>query len=149
MPTAARLVAALALGLACPLMYFVFNAQYPDLRLDLLRNLLMGMLGAVGFLVGWFSLGRRVTGKLGSGFVLGMRAAVTITVWALFLCALYYVLDRIAIHAYREPMEAILALFDKMTEYALYLLNWRIAGLALLIGVTCGTLSENAARRWN
>ncbi len=148
MPTAARLVAALALACVCPLMYFLVNSQYPDLRLELEREPLMGMLAVVGFLVGWLSLGKRVTTKLGNGIFLGIRAAVTIAVWSVFLCALYYIVDQMLDHGFYEPLDAILAMFGKMTDYARYLLNWRIIALALFAGMTIGMLTENTARRW-
>ncbi len=148
MPTAARLIAAFALAAACVAMYPILLIQYPEERFDLNQEILLGLFAGVGLMVGWFSLGKRISYKLGSGIPLGMRAAVTCAVWIAGLVGLLQVLDRMGRHSYQEPMQAVLDLVGTAWSYFGFLLDWKVAGAALFLGITAGMLTENANRRW-
>lgn len=150
MPTAARVVAGIALGFASVIMVFVLISFYPDERWDREQTDLVRLFFAVGALVGWYSLGKRVAVEEGSGIYLGLRAAITVTVWLLFLLSVNFVISRIIDNKLRgaDPMQAIFEMFEKAAEYAYFLLDLRLIAIIAFAGITVGVLTKNTQKRW-
>lgn len=149
MPTGARLVAALSLAAGCALMYFVLLVLYPDLRFERYRTELLGLLGGVGFLVGWLSLGVRAAMEDSSPLSLGLRATITCAIWIVILLSLRYIVDNMIDHGYNTPMQAIKDMFKKGFEYVLLLGNWKLIAFASVAGIIAGALTDSAAKSWN
>ena len=150
MPTAARLVAAIALGCGSALMVFFLIQFYPDERFDREQSPLLRTFFAVGALVGWFSLGKRAATDEGTGVFLGLRAGITVTVALVFLLSIHHVIQRILDNklAGARPMEAIWAVFSQAFEYGVFLLHPKFLGIGAFVAVTIGVLVKNTHRRW-
>jgi len=150
MPTAARLVAAAALGCGAAVMVLLLIAYYPDERFDREQSDLLKVFFAVGALVGWFSLGKRAASEEGTGIFLGLRAGITVAVSLLFILAIYHVVGDILDSrlAGARPMEAIWAVFEKAFEYSIFMLHAKFLGIAAFVSVTIGVLVKNTHRRW-
>lgn len=146
--TASRLVAAALLMIAGAVMVPILISFYPDEKLDTDQRELTYLFVAVGWYVGWFGLGRKVNTGVGSGVGLGLRAVITMVVWILALLAIWYGIEQMKRHAYWEPLEAVLDMFDKLTEFVQYLLNWKLLGIIAGIGVVVGSMVEGAGKRW-
>ena len=95
MPTAARLVAAIALGLLSGAMAVVLIAYYPDEPFARNPMRLIQPFAVIGALVGWFSQGKRAEYADGWGIALGLRAAITTTVAVLTVLSIWAVILRI------------------------------------------------------
>ncbi|NNU80051.1 TrgA family protein [Halovulum dunhuangense] len=151
MPTAARLVAGMALAAAAAAMVLVLIYAYPDERFDRWTTDFLMVFGAVGFLVGWKSLGRKVETEGRTGIILGIRAAVTATIWIAFVLAIITVWRNILDADFQgaDPMDAVLQLADKTVEYLSFVLHPRVAGIGLFLGVVVGVLTRNTHHRWN
>ena len=150
MPTAARLVAALALGCGSALMAFLLVRFYPE---EPWENDLMDMLKVffvIGALIGWFSLGKRAAYEEGKGVFLGLRAGITVAVAILFVLAIYHVVGEILDNrlAGARPMEAIWAVFVQVAEYAVFMLHGKFLAIAAFASVTIGVLVKNTQRNW-
>lgn len=151
LPTAARLVAAIALGLVSGAMVYLLIHFYPDENFQRDRGNLQLVFGGVGALVGWYSLGKRIATDGGTGIFLGLRAAVTVIVWLLFILAINHVIGQIVRDRFAgaEPMEAIWLMMQKAAEYSLYLLNLKFIGIIAFAGITVGVLTRNTHHKWN
>lgn len=151
MPTAAKLVAAVALAFVTAMMVPILISYYPDERFDRDARELMQTFAIIGGLVGWFSLGKRVKTEGGKGIMLGLRAALVTTIWIVFVLAVNNVVGSILDRdlAGAEPMEAIFQMFAKAAEYGTFLLNPKLVGIIAFAGVTVGVLTANTQRKWN
>ncbi|WP_112323394.1 TrgA family protein [Oceanibium sediminis] len=151
MPTAARLVAALALGGACVIMAFAFVYTYPDERWE---NDLVSMIwsfGICGLIIGWKSLGRRMMIEGGTGIVLGLRAGITVSILILAIVAMYHTWGEILAGRMigGGAMDAVFETFTKAADYAAFLFHPRILGLAAFLSICAGVMTRNAYFRWN
>lgn len=150
MPTAARVVAALTLGAVSALMVFVLIAAYPEEPWANNRSELVRLFGVVGLLVGWFSLGRRVAREGGTGIALGIRAALTVAAWCVFLLAANFLWRQILRGqlAGDEPIEALIVLGSKAVEYIAFLVHPRVIAFGLGLGILVGILVRRTQRVW-
>ncbi|MEM8869833.1 MAG: TrgA family protein [Pseudomonadota bacterium] len=151
MPTAARLVAAIALGLVSGAMALVLIAYYPDEPFARNPMKIIQPFAVIGALVGWFSLGVRAKHDEGWGISLGIRAAITTTFAILTFLSIWAVILRIVDDKLRgaRPMQAVLEAFGKAGEFGTYLLNPEIIGIGLFLGICVGVLTRNTARTWS
>lgn len=150
MPTAARLVAAISLGLVTAGMALVFIAYYPEEPWARNPTRLLQTFGVIGALVGWYSLGRRVALEETTGIGLGIRAALTTAFWILAFVSIWKVIQQIIDEKFQgaRPMEAVLDIFRWAGEYVVFALNIQIVGIALFLGICVGVLTRNAHHKW-
>lgn len=151
MPTAARLVSAFMMAVVTAAMAILFVGVYPDEPWDSKLNSMIWVFGICGALVGWFSLGKRVETDTGRGFVLGFRAAITVTVVLLFVLSINHMWGEIMAERLKgaRPMEAIFVMFNKGAELAGFILNPRILGFGLFGYICTGVIARNTYFRWN
>ncbi len=150
MPTAARLVAALALGIVSAAFVYVLIAFYPEERFERDQIGLHIVFGGVGALVGWLSLGKRIKSDGGTGIFLGLRAALVVIIWIIFVLSVNFVIQEIIKDKFTgaEPMAAIFQMFAKGAEYFTFLLNGRLVAMIAFAGVTVGVLTRNTHHKW-
>jgi hypothetical protein len=146
MLTGARLVGGLILGLSGIVVAMLLIDGDPTK--GYLRKETIYLLGAVGFLTGWRSLGRRVGGGYKAAAIFGLRAAFTIALWSIFLAGLYEVMRNITHYAGKGYMDAVIDLFETTVDIALYSLQWPILLTAVLLGILCGLVTEYVSRIW-
>ena len=149
LPTAARLVAAALLSVAAIIFVPILMNAYPEENTwKYHETSFKYMLIAIGIHVGWNGLGIKVNTDQGSGIGLGLRAAITMTVWALGLLAIWHGIEKMKKHAYYEPVPAVLDMFNQLAEYSTYLLNVKLLLIIAAMGIVAGLLTENAGKRW-
>ena len=149
MPTGSRLVAALSLSIGCLCMYFVMLVQYPDANLDYHQKELMGLLAAVGFIVGWKNLGVQAMQEDVSPFALGLRATVTCAIWIVILLAIRHIVDEMIRHGYSDPVEAVQDMFGTGLEIVMLMFNLPVIIFACIAGLVAGALTDSAAKTWS
>ena len=145
MPTAAKLVAAIAFGLVAFIAAHLFIPALPEgTQTRGFRELSAG----VGVLCGWLVMG----GLVGRGYYAALGSGVRTSMTILFFCLLGFsvreMLKRSMQQIYDGPMEAVVAIFDVMLYYG-KMMGTPNMPLALLIGGFAGGFAaEWAGRRW-
>ncbi|MHA3977435.1 TrgA family protein [Halovulum sp. GXIMD14794] len=150
MPTAARMVAAIALCIVSLIMVVVLDRFYPDEEFWRDWPEMFYLFGVVGFLVGWRSTGRRIAEEGGTGIGLGLRAGIMISLWIIVLLSLWFVWGQILKERLRgeDPKQAIYMFGEKAMEYATFLANPKLVLIAAFMAVTAGVLVRNTHHRW-
>jgi hypothetical protein len=153
MPTAARLVAAIAFLAVAFLGAEVFK---PGLTPDTQWGLFPMIAAGVGAVCGWMIAGARAgRGWLSAGAT-GMRTSVTIVFWLLLLFSGREMVLRSMKRLYDGPFEGIVAVFALMLQYGQAIWTTHGTGafrpdtLIVLLGggFLAGLLTEWAGRQW-
>ena len=147
MPTAARLVAVISLSLATAYIMFLAIQTYPELERDFVRMVVAGVI--VSTIVGWRGLGRRVGEGYRSAFGYGLRAAVSIIFWTLFIFAGDFMIAGMMKHAYYQPMAAVLQIPLRMIQFGRYILTPELVGTIVVSALFCSALTEAVKRKWD
>lgn len=146
MPTAAKLVAAVALAIAA---YGVSTVVlYHSEPFQTSGGLSHNLFAAVGFVIGWSRLGPAAERGYMSGWAGGVGASVTVFVSMVILGACIHVYSGFEYHAYRTLSEMIDGFFSKAIEYAGYMTNWEIFVVTFVGGFLAGTFAAMAGRLW-
>lgn len=159
MPTAAKLVSALALALVALWGTLAYIPQLPE-GAD--TGDLLPIMAVLGALVGWHSLGRSVGAargqraglRAGRGYVEamghGLRATVLVVFWATLGFSTSTMLMRSTRQVYRgDPWLALMDVPRLMLDYGRLLVAQDVI-LALTVGGLCaGLVAEWSARRWS
>ena len=145
MPTAAKLVAALAVALVGALAALAFTPHLPG---ETVPSLFVPICAGLGALTGW-----RVVGPLaGRGWqfaaATGLRGVFVLLLLALALFSVREMLLRAMDLRYRGVMDALLGVFDIAWHHMLDMADPLFAGTVVLGGLLAGFLAEWAARRW-
>lgn len=146
MPTAARLVAALVLAIGGAITAQVYVSYYPELKSDALA--IVEVTAAMGALIGWSSLGTRAGDGVSAAVGYGLRSAAHTAAWVIMILALYHVFDRIAVHTYQEPMDAVEAVFKRSIQYFGMAFKFGVVAAAAVLGIIAGVLMELSSRVW-
>ena len=146
MPTAAKLVAAIVLGL---LGYGVAHLVAAYLPPEVLAGKLRPVSAALGALIGWRFLGRRVGGGMQTAYGLGLSAAVALLLAALFVFSFAEMIRRSLRKSYSGPFEGLQDVIQIALDNTAYLAHPDVIGALVLGGVTVGILAELTSRRWS
>ncbi|WP_353472126.1 TrgA family protein [Salipiger sp. H15] len=146
MTTASRLVAALCLaGLALIASRYIMTALMPA---STVFGYFLWVNVALGFVIGWKSLGIRVGRGMANGISAGITATVLLVFWGIAAQAINEMLRLAMRHRYDGPMEAVVGIFELFLDFAGHLLDGGFVGLMALGAVLSGALAELAARSW-
>ncbi|MDK3018530.1 TrgA family protein [Pseudodonghicola flavimaris] len=145
MPTAARLVAALCLGLlawGCSYLVMARMPEMADFGLFIPVNI------GLGLLVGWLYMGRH-TGA-GPVHILnnGVTSIVLLVFWVLAVQGGYEMFRLAMNRRYHGPLEAIYGIVENALGYAQVLLHPEIPAALLVGGIVSAILTRLAARSW-
>ncbi|RMD49391.1 MAG: hypothetical protein D6832_01825 [Alphaproteobacteria bacterium] len=150
MPTAGRLIAAVVLALAAWGAALAYRRTLPP---EVVATWLPETVGALGLVIGWLSVGRRLgvrSRPAGAGRALaaGLQGALLVLVWAAF----GFGVRQMLIETLDRRLKGLEEAFFRLAE--LFWLNLASAAdpltLALLIGggVASGVLGRAALMRW-
>ncbi|MGV8984931.1 MAG: TrgA family protein [Cypionkella sp.] len=147
MPTAAKLVSAVAFALVGLWAALSYIPQLPDgTAVGYLRE----TLAALGFVLGWRSLGRHTGRGYGETIGLGLRTSFLLVFWALLGFATYTMLLRSTRQVYRaDAGKALLDVPQIMMQYGKYLLAQDVIVALVVGGVVAGLFAEFSAKRWS
>jgi hypothetical protein len=146
MPTAAKLVAALAFAGIAFLAALVYVFGVPERTV---WGQFVPVSAAIGGLCGWMIMGRLAGQGYRAAMGYGLRTVATFVFWVLVAFATWEMLMRSIKMRYSGPMEAILGIFDFMLEFAQPLLNVPMGTVLIAGGIIGGCLTEWASRRWS
>lgn len=145
MPTAARLVAALTLGVLAIIVSFLIMPLMPE-GTDFGNFPWVNM--AIGALCGWLLMGPRV----GRGFVGAVNNGLTgVTVMlaaGLLFQGAAKMFKQANRQAYDDPFEALADIFVLALEYFFVIAVPSVLITLAIGGLISGLMTENAGRRW-
>jgi hypothetical protein len=146
MPTASKLVAAVAYALLGFLAAQTFVKYVPDgTPLGYFREIT----AAIGFIVGWMVMGKLTRKGYREAINSGLVTAILLVFWALLAFSLYFMLRKSMRMMYDGPMEAVLGVFQLMFDYGKMLLVPDMLGVILMGGIVAGLVCEWAGKRWS
>lgn len=148
MPTAARLVAAIALA---ALGWFASELIKPLIEAQTGRTE-FGAFSAINLVIGavcgWIVIGKRAGRGYSAAIGNGITGTAALVFWGLFVQAVAEMVRLSLARRYDGPIEAIAAVFELIVDYGAYLLDAQVL-VALFAGaIVAGVSSEYAARRW-
>ena len=145
MPTAAKLMAAIALALVA----FIVSEQVKPLLPEGTDFGYFSLINAFfGMIVGWKLIGAKagqgVARSINHGFT-GVLALILVT---LFAHAFWIMFENSRKLRYDSTDEAVQAIFQMMVEFGLLMLQINIITTLAGGAVFCGLLAEATSRRW-
>lgn len=148
MPTGARLMSAILLGLAMAGTAYIAVYHQPSMTTSPQR--LYGLAALVGAFFGWSMLGR----KVGRGFVKisgwSLSTMANAGFWLLFVLAARRLYLALMVGQHRgHPVEALEALVTQIGIYAGYAADSRVLIAAALGALIAGAISEYCDMIWN
>lgn len=147
MPTAAKLVAAIAYGLVA---WGASRALVPSFPENADLGYFAHVNVAIGALSGWFVMGQMAGAGYGAAVTSGIRTTGVMVFYALLAHAIWAMLERALDMRYDGIMEALTGVFAQFGKFGLVLLGAPVAvGVVLIGGVAAAWGSEFAARRWH
>lgn len=145
MPDAARLIAAICIGLIA----YVTSLQIIPLMPESTDFGSFAYMNAIlGIVTGWTVMGKRAGRGVTAAINNGLGGAFMLVLWGLFLHSCYQMFDRALDNWYNGFFAAIAAIFQFMAEFALLLLDPLLLLTLAAGGIIAGLLTEYAWRTW-
>jgi len=135
MPTMAKLVAAIGLGLVG---WFASEAIRPLMPPQTNFGVFNELNVLLGLLCGWRVIGTRVGGGIAESFGIGLTGAAALVFWGVFLQSFNTMLDNALKRKYDGPFEGLVAVFNIGVEYGAILLNGTVIGIIVIGGIATG-----------
>lgn len=145
MPTAAKLVAALAFAAVA---YVVAGLYEPALDIGQRGRYFLPASGVLGLFVGWFIMGRNVGASYAGAASRGIATSVWLVFWAAFWFSGYEMILRALDKRYREVTQALGSMLEIGYYYVKLAISLEVVGALVIGGMIGGMLSEFAHRRW-
>lgn len=146
MPTAPKLIAAVFFALIAALAAHLFIPVLPEgSQTQMFREVSAG----IGFLCGWFIMGR-ITGRgTVEAINRGLVTSVSILFWCLLVFSIYFMVRKSTRMMYDGPMDAVIGIFEMMLDYGALLKHPATPGVLLIGGALGGIVTEAVSRRWS
>lgn len=145
MPTAARLIAALALSVTA---YLASAQVIPLLPEGTDVGYFFQVNMGIGLAVGWVYMGKRAGGGLVPALNNGLTGAALLLLWALFVQGCWEMFRLAMRHRYGGPFDALGAIFTIAIDY-FFLVAVPAVLLPLFVGgCISGILTNAAYKRW-
>ncbi len=145
MPTAAKLIAAVALA---AVMFMATLAYIPGLPEGTQTKWYTQIAALVGFICGWFLVGRAPDASIGEAMSAGVKGSAVACFWILMLVAGYVMLRRSMRMMYDGVFDAVLGVFDQFLEFGALIFVPEVLGWLFGGGAMVGLLARLAVRRW-
>lgn len=145
MPNAAKLVGALAMAaLAFIVSGMVMGLFEETTNFGWFTPVNVGL----GLLVGWMVIGSRAGRGMVSAINVGLTAPIVLVFWALFVQSCNEMVRLAMKNRYSDPFEAVIAIFEIGSAWAMMLASIPLWITLLAGGVIAGLVAEYASRRW-
>lgn len=146
MPTAAKIVSAVAFAIVGWLAALAYIPQLPE---GTNTALLPPVLAALGFVIAWLSMGPNA----GKGYVtamsLGLRTSALLVFWGLLCFAVrYMVKESFKVGHYDNLGDAVLDVPMQMLTYGRPAVHVPVIMVLVVGGIVGGIVTEFAGRRW-
>ena len=146
MPTASKLIAAVAFGLVAYLAALAYVPLLPD---GTTTGYFAEIMAGLGLVIGWQTMGAQIGRGYAEAASLGLRTSLFIVVWALLGFAVYAMILRSTKMIYHNAGEAMLDVPIQMMTYGKLLGDVRLIETLIVGGVIGGLVTEYAGRRWS
>ena len=145
MPDAAKLMAAAAMAV---LAFIVTGLIIPLFEEETNFGYFTHVNVVLGAIVGWIVIGRRAGRGIVSAINVGITSSVVLVFWGLFIQSCNE-MTRLALkNRYDDPFEAIIAIFQIGSEWAILMTTVLVWSTLLIGGIVVGLASEFAWRTW-
>lgn len=146
MPTAAKLVSAIAFAMVGWLAALAYIPQLPE---ETNTTLLPPLLAALGFVVAWLSMGPNAGKGYFQAMSIGLRTSLLIVVWGLLCFSVQYMVKQ-SFHVghYHDLGEAVLDVPLLMVRYGKPAICLPVITVLVIGGILGGIVTEFAGRRW-
>ena len=145
MPDAAKLIAALFIGVIAYIVSYQIMPLMPD-STDFGAFVYVNTI--IGIATGWVVMGKRAGRGITAAINNGLGGALMLVLWGLFLHSCFQMFDRAMDNWYNGVFTALAAVFQFMAEYALLLLDPHVLFSLAVGGVLAGLATEYAWRTW-
>lgn len=146
MPTAAKLVSAVAFALVGWLAALAYIPQLPE---GMNTTALPPMMAVLGFLVAWLSMGPNAGRGYLAAASLGLRTSLLLVLWGLLCFAVQYMVKQsFKVGKYDNVGEAVLDVPMLMLEYGKLAVHLPVIQVLVAGGILGGIATELAGRRW-
>ncbi len=145
MPTAAKLVAALALALTGAIAAMIFVQGNPEIPIGIR---FVGTNALVGFFAGWYSLGKNPGNGIFDGAMSGIRSLVFLLIGSGMVFAFYHVSRNLQQFKSQDVTSLPLAWIENSFENVVLAMSKDVAIALVIGGVLSGIASYIASRRW-
>ncbi len=145
MPDAARLVAALCLGVVA---FVASGLVVPLMPESTDFGWFREVNVALGMICGWVIMGKRAGRGVLPGIGNGLTGVAALVFWALFVQGCYEMVRLAMRHRYGGPFDALTGIFRIAADHAMAVM---VPGLILFLaagGVAAGLATEYARRTW-
>ncbi len=145
MPDAAKLMAAAGMAV---LAFIVTGLIIPLFEEETNFGYFTHVNVVLGAIVGWIVIGRRAGRGIVSAINVGITSSVVLVFWGLFIQSCNE-MTRLALkNRYDDPFEAIIAIFQIGSEWAILMTTVLVWSTLLIGGIVVGLASEFAWRTW-
>ena len=145
MPTAAKLIAAVAFAIVGWLAAGFYIPQLPE---GTSTGFFREITAALGFVIGWLTLGPAVGRGYREAISLGLRTSLLLLAWALLGFSVYRMVLRSTKMTYQDAGAAVLDVPVLMLYYGKLMGSVPFIATLVVGGVLGGLAAEAAARRW-
>ena len=147
MPTAAKLVAAIAFALVA---YYASQAVVPMLPEGMRLTKFFALNVGLGAVTGWLVMGRLAGTGYGLAVANGLRTSAVLLFYTLLVHAIIEMIDRAVDMRYRDTFAALSGLVRLMGDYAgMVFTSPVVMGILILGGVIAALVVEFVSHRWN
>lgn len=146
MPTAAKLIAALALALTAAVAAYVFTGEHTDIPIGF-RFITTN--AVVGFFAGWYSLGRNPGRSNFAGAMSGLRSLVFLMIGSGAVFAGYFVSRNLQQFKSKDITAMPLAWIEKSFEYVVSAFSQDVTITLVVGGLLAGVATYQASIRWS
>jgi len=145
MPDAARLAAAVSLGLLA----FIVSGQFMPLMPEGTDFGWFTQINVtLGLICGWVIMGKRAGRGNTAAINNGLTGMAMMVFWALFVQGIYEMFDKAMHNRYDDPFEALGAIFVIGMDYGRIMLVPNIIFTLLVGGILAGFATDYAKKRW-
>ncbi|MDW4496407.1 TrgA family protein [Sulfitobacter sp. D35] len=145
MPDSARLIAAACVGALGFLVSFLIIPLMPE---STYFGYFVWINLALGVCAGWIVMGKRAGRGVTAAINNGLGGTMTLVVWGLFVYACYEMFSKAMDNWYKNPFDALIAVFELMAKYGLVLVDPAVLMLLIGGGIVSGLFTELAWRNW-
>lgn len=145
MPTAAKLVAAIAFALLGFLGAELIKPLMPE---GTQYGFFAEVCAGIGALCGWRVMGTLIGRTYRAAVESGLRTMLNLVFWSVLLLAIYDMVLQSMKMRYDGPVEAIQAIFSISLDYLRIMVDPGVIATLILGGILGGVVTEWASRRW-
>lgn len=145
MPTAAKIIGAIALGITGMVAAYLFMLDQNDYRIG--YNFVLGV-SLVGLFIGWRSLGNNPSHNNIAAISSGMRSLALLVITCATIFSLVFILKYTRPTTIRDLMDIPVIWIEAASKYVVLAMTKEVAAALLIGGCISGLVTYHASRRW-